>query len=185
MLAIPLFETNTDDQLCWCLEGTGNYTVKSAYRLLQTRRGHWNMEENDKIWQTLWSIKAPPKVLNLVWRALSDCLHTLTQLHQKHVPIQVICPICQEEEDSIVHTLVNCSFARQCWATMFPNIQFQMATCFRTWLQVMFNTCSNAEYAEVVTLCLSIWRSRNDVVWNQRHTKIYKTVADAKQHLIQ
>lgn len=49
------------------LEESGTYSVKSVYRLLQTQKGAWNTEKNDRIWQQLWGIKAPPKNLNLVW----------------------------------------------------------------------------------------------------------------------
>ena len=185
VLAILLSEANNEDQLYWCLEETGNYSVKSAYRLLQTQRGDWNQEENDKLWQILWSTKATPKALNTVWRALSQCLPTLTQLQQKRVNVQNICPVCQEEVETIEHTLVNCRNARQCWIIMFPGIQLQVVNCFKSWLKLMFDNISSSKHADVVTLCWSIWRSRNDVVWNQRHTKVTKTVADARQYLIQ
>lgn len=68
---------------------------------------------------------------------------------------------------------------------MFPGIQLQVVNCFKSWLKLMFDNISSSKHADVVTLCWSIWRSRNDVVWNQRHTKVTKTVADARQYLIQ
>lgn len=114
VLAIPLSETNIEDQLFWYLEDTCIYSVKLAYKLLQTQRGSWNEVKNDKLWQILWSIKAPPKVLNMVWRALSNYLPTLSQLQQKHVPVRVMCPVFQEEVKSIEHSLVNCRHARKC-----------------------------------------------------------------------
>ncbi|KAL8101648.1 hypothetical protein AgCh_033517 [Apium graveolens] len=63
-----------EDKLFWNLEESGNYSVKSAYRLLQVQKGLWRTEYNDNLWKRIWRIKAPPKVLNLVWRALSGCL---------------------------------------------------------------------------------------------------------------
>lgn len=62
----------------------------------------------------LWQIKAPSKCLNLVWRALSNCLPTLTQLSMKHVLVQVGFPLCNIEVETTMHCLVTCQFAKQC-----------------------------------------------------------------------
>ncbi|XP_074375015.1 uncharacterized protein LOC141716720 [Apium graveolens] len=94
ILAIPLSTSDQEVQLYWKFEEFGLYSVKSAYRRLQDQRSHWSVEPNDKVWQILWCIKAPPKVINLVW-------------------------------------------------------------------------------------------TRNDLVWNQKHTRIYRTVAAARQYLAQ
>ncbi|XP_074357944.1 uncharacterized protein LOC141697454 [Apium graveolens] len=50
--------------------------------------GVWNIVDNSSIWKLLWRIKAPPKSLNVVWRALSGCLPTMSQLQSKHVPVE-------------------------------------------------------------------------------------------------
>lgn len=110
VLQIPLSESCYEDKLYWRFEDSGIYSVKSAYRLLQTQRGAWSDEANDRIWTSLWKIKAPPKTLNLVWRALSDCLPSLTQLQIKRVPVQVTCPVCQEEAETILRCLGSCRF---------------------------------------------------------------------------
>lgn len=69
----------------------------------------------------LWNIKAPPKVLNNPWHAISSCLPTMTQLHYKHVPVHTICPVCSAEEETIMHALVSYSFAAQCWRIIMPH----------------------------------------------------------------
>lgn len=78
--AIPLPTTEQVDKIYWRLEESGVYSVKSAYRLFQDQKSSRDAENKDKVWQILWSIKASPKVLNLVWRALTGTLPTLSQL---------------------------------------------------------------------------------------------------------
>lgn len=112
VLAIPLATSSSEDKLYWRFEDSGIYSVKSAYRFLQTQKDSWNAEMADKLWHTLWSIRAPPKALNLVWRALTDCLPTLSQLQLKRVQVQATCPTCQQEVESIMHSLVTCHLAR-------------------------------------------------------------------------
>lgn len=73
------------DVLCWKLEHSGQYSVRSAYKLLQRQKGDWNIGVNMVFWRMLWNIKAPPKVLSVIWRAVNHCLPTKTQLQVKHV----------------------------------------------------------------------------------------------------
>lgn len=185
VLAIPLSNSRTEDHLYWRLEDSGNYSVKSAYRFLQAQKVSWNDETDDKLWQTLWSIKAPPKALNLAWRALSDCLPTLSQLHLKHVQVQITCPTCQQEVESIMHSLVTCHLARQCWTSLLPGIQYVGSSCFKSWMAFIFSAVDNRRLAEVITLCWTLWRARNDLVWNHKTTKANRIVAAARQYLAQ
>lgn len=168
VLAIPLTLSNHDDRLYWRLEESGNYTVKSAYKLLQSQRGMWNAEDCDKIWQVQWRTKAPPKALNLVWRALADCLPTLAQLHKKKVPVNTICLVCHQEEESILHSLVTCHYAQQSWLLLLPEINYHTASCFKAWLWSVFNDVDKRKQAEVITLCWAIWRSRNDLIGTKK-----------------
>lgn len=53
------------DVLSWKLEHTCQYSVKSAYRMLQSHKEAWNIGDNTGFWKSFWSIKAPPLVLNV------------------------------------------------------------------------------------------------------------------------
>lgn len=111
---ITLTDDTSEDRLYWGKEISGEYSVKSAYKMLQLQGGRWQTADNDSLWRTMWQIKAPPKVLNTIWRALAQCLPTLTALHEKHVPVIITCPVCNGEEESTLHALVTCPFASQC-----------------------------------------------------------------------
>ncbi|KAL8118943.1 hypothetical protein AgCh_016435 [Apium graveolens] len=49
------------DILCWNLEHTGHYSVKSVCRLIQQQKGVWNEGNNIDFWKSIWNIKAPPQ----------------------------------------------------------------------------------------------------------------------------
>lgn len=100
-----------EDSMYWWQESSGEYSVRSAYRLIQARKGLWRVSDNNSVWRDIWRIKAPPKVLNLVWRALSNCLPTKINLHAKFVLVTTTCPICSGEEETVLHALVVCPFA--------------------------------------------------------------------------
>lgn len=107
--------------------------MKSAYTMLRAQKGAWSIQNNDSVWSLLWKIKAPPKALNLVWRALTYCLPTLVQLHQKHVPVQTRCPVCASGNLTIFHALVGCHFAMQCWKILNTDIQTEEEMEFPIW----------------------------------------------------
>lgn len=106
---------DTGDILYWGWEATDQYSLRSAYRVLQAQKLLWREEDTRSLWHQICIIKAPPKTLNLIWRALSNCLPTYRTLVNKFVPVSAICPVCQGGDETIYHTLLNCCFAAQCW----------------------------------------------------------------------
>ena len=173
------------DSITWKFELSGTYTVKSAYKLNQRLKGVFNLNERSTVLMSLWKIKAPPRVLNVVWRAIMGCLPTLRQLSQKRVPVSTRCPVCLSGEESIVHCLVTCPFASMCWSIIFLGFQVIQAGDFEEWIGDVFQGNTQNRRAEVVTVCWAIWRHRNDVVWNKKFSNVNRVVASAKQYLLQ
>lgn len=169
----------------WRLEDNGEYSVKSAYNFFQTQKGVWSADDRDCIWRSLWKIKAPPKCLNLVWRVLSKCLPTREQLSLKHVQLSVVCHVCNLETETTMHCLVSCHFAKQCWNILMPDMQWEDETDFSVWLATVLASTSIKKKAEVVTLCWHIWKSRNDLIWNNKPSSVNKVVASTRQYLTQ
>lgn len=114
ILHTRLEDNITHDMLYWKYEQTGLYSVRSAHKMMQDQKGNWVSQKNHDIWKLLWRIKTPPKTSNLVWRALTGCLPTMVQLYQKHVPVNTMCHVCKEGNETIFHVLVTCRFATQC-----------------------------------------------------------------------
>lgn len=57
---------DVEDVLYWSQEATGLYSVKSAYKWLQTKKATWRSEDKSSIFAKLWKIRAPPKSINVV-----------------------------------------------------------------------------------------------------------------------
>lgn len=83
--------------------------MNNAYNIIQRQKGLYSRVDSSSIWSQLWKVKAPPKTLNLLWRALSECLPTKVQLPRKHVQVDTRCPVCLDGDESILHSLVSCS----------------------------------------------------------------------------
>ncbi|KAF4395739.1 hypothetical protein G4B88_013513 [Cannabis sativa] len=110
ILKVHLYLTQANDHLVWSKELSRVYSVKSGYDLLQHTQGRWN--GNDKelaiYWKHMWNLKIPLKVKNLMWRAGMNFLPTMVQLRSKHVNVSSLCPVCQIEDETILHRLVSC-----------------------------------------------------------------------------
>ena len=49
------------------------------------------------------------------WRACTNCLPTITLLRRRRVPIEESCPVYFGYNESVIHVLLECSLAWECW----------------------------------------------------------------------
>ncbi|KAM6594852.1 hypothetical protein CsatA_002555 [Cannabis sativa] len=116
ILSIQLTNSTSGDCWSWSKETSGGYSVSSAYKLLQVVNGDWSINDEASYWKKVWQLNVPAKVQHLVWRILACCLPTKLQLTTKHVHVDLTCPMCNIEPESITHVLFRCNFARSCWS---------------------------------------------------------------------
>lgn len=178
-------EENEEDSLYWGMESSGEYSVRSAYRLIQAQKGLWRLSDSSSVWRDIWRIKAPPKVLNLIWRALSNCLPTKTNLQAKHVPVTAMCPICGGEEETVLHALVVRPLTNSCWHRRDRTYQGVDADSFGGWLKLTLDRSKKEDHAEIVSLCWSIWNARNQFVWDNKKASVDGLLASMRQYLVE
>ncbi|XP_074352658.1 uncharacterized protein LOC141691804 [Apium graveolens] len=75
--------------------------------------------------------------------------------------------------------------ATTCWKIFDPGIHIGDNEEFHTWLERNLTRKSDNIKAKVVTLCWSIWRSRNDLVWNKKIWQPMFIVAKTWEYLSQ
>jgi len=85
ILKTLLFRQEEEDQLIWRAEKNGHYFVRSAYRIcMEEIAGNSHLHRAGN-WDSIWRIKVPPKVKNLIWIVYRNCLPTRTRLLDKGV----------------------------------------------------------------------------------------------------
>ena len=141
--------------------------MKSAYITLQFARRR-NLNDNSGFWRKLWNLKIPPKVKNFLWRSINNCLPTKDLLHIKQVHVNSTCPVCNEDAESILHSLVICPFTENCRSiAALPAITGAYQS-FENWLQLVFDQGNKTSTTVSVMLCWMVWKNRNDLVWSQK-----------------
>uniref|UniRef100_A0A803NFE6 Reverse transcriptase domain-containing protein n=1 Tax=Cannabis sativa TaxID=3483 RepID=A0A803NFE6_CANSA len=143
ILQIPLQVAECIDHVIWSSDPSGIYSVKSAYNLLQQINGRWSEEEASAFWKSLWKLKIPPKIKNLIWRAGTNCLPTMTHLRTKRVEVSLLCPFCQSANETTLHCLVTCQVITLAWNRVGIGTQVAEDTSFLDWCSAAFSVYLN------------------------------------------
>ncbi|KAM6589517.1 hypothetical protein CsatA_012122 [Cannabis sativa] len=183
ILGIPLSNQVVDDVWYWCKETAGFYSVKSAYRHIQETKGHWASDEGSNFWKKFWKIKVPPKVLHFAWRALTDCLATRDQLRIKHVHVTSACVFCNDASETTYHLFIECPFSVSCWNRSAVSLSASISTSFFDWFAEKWSRHDGDYIAEILMVSWSIWKARNNLIWNNRVSSAADVVSIAHQSL--
>ncbi|CAI9767956.1 unnamed protein product [Fraxinus pennsylvanica] len=111
ILKIRLPFNRVRDKLIWDNESSGNFTLKSAYKLILNgivdRIGESSFQSQDTpIWKRIWKMKMPRKIKSFIWKASKNILPTLNNLKKKNIDIPLGWNKMQMES-----TLVQCKQA--------------------------------------------------------------------------
>ena len=100
----------------WRFKHDGNYSVKLAYHILANNHSSIRSQSfSAKVWERLWSLKIPFKLIIFLCKICNDCLPTRVELHKRIQNISPSCPICQQENESLEHLFFLCPLARAVW----------------------------------------------------------------------
>lgn len=111
ILLIPLPMNNREDGWYLLLDTKGKFSVCSSYRQLQGE----HPKPHARFWKKMWNLQLPGKILSLLWLACNACLPTTVALAKKRVSVDKICPWCHQEDETDIHVLFECNFARSMW----------------------------------------------------------------------
>lgn len=71
------------------------------------------------------------------WRALNNILATKVNLFERKVSLTYMCELCEEELETCIHVLWNCSEAQLVWR-MIPGLICLLEQQFVTWKDLVF-----------------------------------------------
>ena len=100
IMAIPLCNRRQPDFWAWHYDRKGIFTVRSAYRMLITRRvlmenaGRSNSREQEKEWSSLWQIQVPSKIRVFLWRLARHSLPSADVLQRRNMADHNTCALC-------------------------------------------------------------------------------------------
>lgn len=109
ILLIPLARSLHEDFLCWRGEASGEYTVRSGYKILLQSNGNYNQSENNNFYKKIWTSDLQSKIRITAWRSTLNYLPTLVNLKTKRVTNNDICQRCMQGQENRDHIFCDCA----------------------------------------------------------------------------
>ncbi|CAN0841413.1 Transposon TX1 uncharacterized 149 kDa protein [Linum grandiflorum] len=173
------------DMPVWHYSKYGEYTVRSAYRLLLERVGDMETLRCDGEWRKLWALKLPPKIKHFAWRAGRDVLPTRRRLQERHIMVQGECGICSADMENAWHLFLSCDFATACWEEArlrewVVHIKGRSES-FVQWLMIVLQEADETRCNLTLAILWAVWRERNARVWKSSAQIASRVVEMAKE----
>ncbi|XP_023732085.1 uncharacterized protein LOC111879884 [Lactuca sativa] len=163
--------TNEGDDLKWTcpLSSNGNYQVNTLRRKLDSC-------SSVDIGRFEWVKEIPIKVSTFIWRAKQERIPTSVALSKRGVNVtSTMCYHCGEVEETSDHMLIQCSYAKTImkWILKWCNIQPENFSTVHDTLDYASNwgNCPKKKRRLLGIFygtMWSIWKSRNDRVFNNK-----------------
>ena len=101
--------------------------------------------------------------LTFVWKACSDILPTRANLFRRKIPIDPLCTVCGQVDETMTHALWECPLARNVWALVRGKLQKCGAAApnFLLLARQMVAKLTGPELELWAMVSWSIWNARN------------------------
>jgi len=74
-------------------------------------------------WKKLWKLQVSSKVKHCIWRECTNSLPTQKSLRSRHIEVDLICNICNQETETVVHAMWMSPTDRNVWAMVGGKFQ--------------------------------------------------------------
>ncbi|KAA3453378.1 reverse transcriptase [Gossypium australe] len=157
ILSIPIAECRSEDLRVWKYEGSGEYTVKSGYRVLSSEQlqNITVTSPDGDFYKSLWTLHIPTKIKIYIWRLFNNFLPHLCNLARRTLSVETSCPLCKEGPEDADHLMWSCEMVQSIWKSL--NI---VAPSFDSLIggKICFaNTFSAANEQQRQMMALSLW----------------------------
>ena len=161
---IYISQIETVDALIWPHTSDGEYSVRSAYRLLvttqqQDRPGVSNTEVGKDLWNSIWKMEVPNKVRHFLWLAVRESLPTKSNLHRQQVLSSGVCDACGDCTEDGIHALWFCDAVKPIWMSdaRFSFLRAHQLTNFGDLFQLLYLRGSANLIALFAMVSWGIW----------------------------
>ncbi|KAA3472610.1 reverse transcriptase [Gossypium australe] len=170
ILHIPLADDPHDDFLAWEGEASGEFSVRSAYKLLQNTeeylRAYALQTSYRKFYKKLWLLDLPTKIKITIWRVTWNFLPTKVNLQHKKLVTDASCPRCGDRAKTLDHLFRECPVTVDMWSALqLQNVLLAENRGFEQWL---IWVCEHFNLQICRLFCCALWAT-----WGDRNSKIH------------
>jgi len=173
ILSDVVLQPEREDKHIWRFSSSGQYSAKAAYE------GFFLGATLFAPWERIWKTWAPPKCRFFMWLVAHNKCWTSDRLARRGLPCPDGCPLCDQEQETINHLLVQCVFAREFWFILLRQVGLQALSpqptenSFLDWWERASNATSSLVRQGVNSLIiLGAW-----ILWNHRNRCVFDGAA--------
>ncbi|XP_021979157.1 uncharacterized protein LOC110875266 [Helianthus annuus] len=187
LMQYPIRETN--DMWYWKDVDQLSFTIKAVRETL-AQQLDLNIQGGDFVWN-----KWPSSKSNMfAWRAIDNNIPTATTLGGRGLILQNNrCRMCDTEEETTDHVLLQCSFAKQIWEAVLGWVKYNEINLGESIKQVLHevNDLQRGRnkrkiiHAFVLQTMWRLWKVRNDKIFNGKTGVIQNVIEGIKEESYQ
>jgi hypothetical protein len=155
--------SDEQDRFLWNLTSSRSFSVKSMYE--DFMNGHTPF-----LRQYLWKMKIPLKIKIFMWFLNNKVILTKDNLVKRKWKGCTNCCFCGAQE-TVEHLFILCPFAKVLWQMVHFAYNLppptNISNMFGNWLNGVEKHAKERIRIGISALCWSIWRCRNDIVFNK------------------
>ncbi|KAA3483968.1 reverse transcriptase [Gossypium australe] len=178
ILRIPLVQEPHDDFLAWSGEPSGEFSVKSSYKLLQNvDPTAYALQSNYRdFYRKLWRIDLPIKIKIFIWKSSWNYLATKVNMLICRLATSSLCPRCGVAEETMNHLFRVCPVSEEVWRNLLDlDLSIFTQEEFGDWLTMVLLSLSSEQCR---TFCVTLW-----AIWGDRNSRIYDKTRRSGQEI--
>ncbi|KAL6279433.1 hypothetical protein ACE6H2_016314 [Prunus campanulata] len=175
IISLPIGISSLPDRWIWPWTSNGEYSVKFGYHITHSMANsrivgppQTSHVVSTQVWKGLWKLKSLPKIKFFCWRILSNAIATKLNLFKRKISQSSMCPVCENNEESVEHLFLLCPWTAAVWfgSPLNYRVHNQSITTFDNWLNSMFqlNLTSSSDRNQLMTIISfilwEIWKAR-------------------------
>ena len=180
---IPIPSADVPDSFCWGLTGNGTFSTKSA-----TWKAHEHLSLSSHVWpyKWLWKLNVMPKIRVFLWQLCHNSLPSRATLLRRGIQLDPSCLACLTDIEDTDHIFLHCPLAKQTWDLAIshkwlPSPPFGSLNLLARDQLHDLALQKSPILTRVALLFWSIWKSRNDLIFNNVSPHPMGTLLRAKR----
>ncbi|XP_028080046.1 uncharacterized protein LOC114281693 [Camellia sinensis] len=170
----PRINEEMVDSCSWVAHPSEEFTVASVWKWMEASQG-----VDIAVTRCIWINLAPPKAQFLswlAWRGRVKCYELLQKVGVLSPNASSLCVFCKSEVETVNHVFIHCHFTWKLWANLVNWWNYKWVSpgsvegLLLSWPEIKMKKKMLTVWKTLpVAVMWSVWRSRNDCVFNKLH----------------
>ncbi|KAA3458643.1 reverse transcriptase [Gossypium australe] len=179
ILWISLAVAPHEDFLVWNGEPSGEFSVRSSYKLLQSLdpTAYALQTIYRDSYKKLWRTDIPTKIKVFIWKTTWNYLATKVSMHARRLAANSSCPRCSGGEETLNHLFRVCPVSMAVWRVLSDiNLAVYTQVEFVDWLTMLLISIL---LTKCRTFCVALW-----AIWGERNYCIHDRTSRSGQEIV-